>query len=417
MADILGAFAVRDDAASSNTTAGAGTATPTFTKDPGPVVIAAIWSMFAISSCFLILRVYCRAIRTRAMWWDDYLLIAGWVFLLASNATITELMRIGFGLTLDFKPESHTISTVSDDLNKFALALTKTSFAVTLLRVAQGWQKWLIWFLIGSMNLLLAINAITTWMAACDRVGIDHYNAVLPACWGVMDSVIVAMVANAYSAIVDFVLALLPWKIILSLQMKMHEKIGVAIAMSLGLLYVANHNLSPVVDHTDTLPRAGIVGIMKIVQITTITGGEDIPYRLSLLFIWGQAEPNATVIAASIPVLRVLFRDISRTMYGNSGGRTANGYLRSDTHSKFNHNNTNVTTGETKLDDSSDKSILSPGKTKNSIVRTTSVAVNYDARRESDEEAGVFEMTDQLPIQRPYEGPFGGKTGEVGRAS
>jgi hypothetical protein len=121
------------------------------------------------------------------------------VFLLASNATITELMRLGFGLTLDFKPESHTISTVSDDLNKLALALTKTSFAVTLLRVAQGWQKWLIWFLIASMNLLLAVNAITTWMAACDRVGIDHYNAVLPGCWGVMDSVIVAMVANGMS--------------------------------------------------------------------------------------------------------------------------------------------------------------------------------------------------------------------------
>lgn len=40
----------------------------------------------------------------------------------------------------------------------------------------------------------------------------------------------------AYSAIVDFVLALLPWKIILSLQMQRHEKIGVAVAMSLGLL-------------------------------------------------------------------------------------------------------------------------------------------------------------------------------------
>jgi hypothetical protein len=104
-------------------------------------------------------------------------------------------------------------------------------------------------------------------------------------------------------------------------------------------------------------------------------------------------------------------------MYGNSGNRTANGYLRSDTHSKFNHNNTNITAGETKLDDSSDKSILFPPKTKNSIVRTMSVAVKYDARSHSDEEAGVFEMTDQLPIQRPYEGPFGGKNTEVGRAS
>lgn len=102
-------------------------------------------------------------------------------------------------------------------------------------------------------------------------------------------------------------------------------------------------------------------------------------------------------------------------MYGNSGNRAANGYLRSDTHSKF--NTTNITAGEGKMDDSSDKSILSPSKMKNSIVRTTSVAVNYDSRRDSDEEAGAFEMTDQLPIQRPYEGSFGAKPGEVGRAS
>ncbi|KAB5585686.1 hypothetical protein GE09DRAFT_1071591 [Coniochaeta sp. 2T2.1] len=386
---------------------------PVFTNDPGPVVTASIWSMFAISSCFLIARVYCRAIRARAMWWDDYLLIAGWVFLLASNALITELMRRGFGLTLDFKPESHTISTVSDDLNKFALGLTKTSFAVTLLRVAQGWQRWLIWFLIVTMNLLLSINAITTWMAACDRIGIDHYHAVLPgACWRTLDSVIMAMVANAYSAVVDFILALLPWKIILSLQMKMHEKIGVAIAMSLGLL-------------------AGIVGIMKIVAITTITGGADIPYRLSMLFIWGQAEPNATIVAASIPVLRVLFRDISRTMYGGGGGgghssggtrggTASGGYLRSDTHSKF--NTTNVTAGggdaDTKMDDSSDKSILYPSKTaKGAIVRTTSVAVQYDSRGRSDEEVGVYEMTDQLPIQRPYEVPYGPPRRDIGSAT
>jgi hypothetical protein len=103
---------------------------------------------------------------------------------------------MGFGTTLDFKPRMHTISTVSDDLNKVALGLTKTSFAMTLLRVATGWQRHLIWFLVISMNGLLAVNAITTWMAACDRIGLDHYEAVLPSCWRVEDSVIVAMVAN-----------------------------------------------------------------------------------------------------------------------------------------------------------------------------------------------------------------------------
>jgi len=34
----------------------------------------------------------------------------------------------------------------------------------------------------------------------------------------------------------DFVLALLPWKIIWNLQMKRKEKFGVALAMSMGIL-------------------------------------------------------------------------------------------------------------------------------------------------------------------------------------
>jgi hypothetical protein len=43
---------------------------------------------------------------------------------------------------------------------------------------------------------------------------------------------------TAYSGAQDFVLALLPWTIVWNLQMKRKEKLGVAFAMSLGILYV-----------------------------------------------------------------------------------------------------------------------------------------------------------------------------------
>ena len=36
----------------------------------------------------------------------------------------------------------------------------------------------------------------------------------------------------------DFTLALLPWKIVWNLQMKRREKVGVALAMSMGILFV-----------------------------------------------------------------------------------------------------------------------------------------------------------------------------------
>lgn len=40
----------------------------------------------------------------------------------------------------------------------------------------------------------------------------------------------------AWCAWVDFALALLPWKLIWNLQLRTREKIGVGIAMSLGVL-------------------------------------------------------------------------------------------------------------------------------------------------------------------------------------
>lgn len=41
-----------------------------------------------------------------------------------------------------------------------------------------------------------------------------------------------------YSAAFDLILAALPWKVIIGLQMKPYEKFGLGIAMSFGLLYV-----------------------------------------------------------------------------------------------------------------------------------------------------------------------------------
>lgn len=43
-------------------------------------------------------------------------------------------------------------------------------------------------------------------------------------------------IAAGYSGVMDLVLAILPWNIIMSLQMKTKEKIGVALAMSMGVL-------------------------------------------------------------------------------------------------------------------------------------------------------------------------------------
>lgn len=62
--------------------------------DFGPQINFVIWFLTAVSSAFLALRVYCKFLRHRGLWWDDYLLIGSWV-----SAPIFKRCPISSGLT------------------------------------------------------------------------------------------------------------------------------------------------------------------------------------------------------------------------------------------------------------------------------------------------------------------------------
>ena len=46
----------------------------------GPEANAVAWSLLATSAVFLGLRLYCKHISRRNLWWDDRLLILAWVW-------------------------------------------------------------------------------------------------------------------------------------------------------------------------------------------------------------------------------------------------------------------------------------------------------------------------------------------------
>ncbi|KAL9948401.1 hypothetical protein D7B24_007165 [Verticillium nonalfalfae] len=344
-------------------------ATSTHHGNAETVVNAAIWPMLAVSTIFLGLRIYCKAIRVRWMVWvDDYLLLAGWAFLVVSSGLLSRLVHLGFGKTLIMTPTMSTVLYCADNTHKLALALTKTSFAVTLLRIATGWQIYLIWFLVVSMNIQFLVHIILTWRAICPRVPGDTTPHLPGTCWEAHEAITLGIFGGFYSALSDFVLALLPWKIVMGLQMRKHEKIGVAVAMSIGVL-------------------AGVMGIMKgsySVLIIKFTNVEDYTWKLAVFWIWAEAEPNATIIAASIPVLRVLVRNV-RSGRGPSAYPSGQ-YIKSDTLSKFQAPSNAVNTVDddgfalSKGDASSDRSILPRElEQKAGITRTREVTVEYDS--------------------------------------
>ena len=51
----------------------------------GPRLNTSVWVLFSLSSIFLSLRVYCKYLGRRGLWWDDWILIVSWV----SNGSLT----------------------------------------------------------------------------------------------------------------------------------------------------------------------------------------------------------------------------------------------------------------------------------------------------------------------------------------
>lgn len=124
----------------------------------------------------------------------------------------------------------------------------------------------------------------------------------------------------------------------------------------------------------------------------------SVAYDIVLFWIFLMAEPNATIIAASIPSLRGLVRDVRNKSTNQYNSPGAAGYLRSTT-SKFQMHTMpggarrggSDPTDHGANDGDSDKSILGHPKGHEGIERTTEVRVEYDLESRQSGQDG-YEM-------------------------
>ncbi|KAI8276988.1 hypothetical protein K4K60_007309 [Colletotrichum sp. SAR11_57] len=89
--------------------------------------------------------------------------------------------------------------------------------------------------------------------------------------------------ASSWSAFLDFYLAIYPAVVLWRLQMSMKKKIGLTIALGMGVI-------------------SGCVGIVKTTGIPTFLS-EDVSYELCEPLYWTSIEGNLIIIAACIPIL------------------------------------------------------------------------------------------------------------------
>jgi len=130
----------------------------------GPRLVITIWFLIALATAFLALRLYCKLSRHSGLWWDDHILIGAWVCITIETALLTYATTLGYGKHLwdldmtDMEGAKKTFMAinVAGTLSITAAIWSKTSFAITLLKLTHGWLKATIWIIIISMNVAVS---------------------------------------------------------------------------------------------------------------------------------------------------------------------------------------------------------------------------------------------------------------------
>ncbi|KAF2020351.1 hypothetical protein BU24DRAFT_360763 [Aaosphaeria arxii CBS 175.79] len=258
--------------------------------DPSKELNAGLWTLFAGATVFLALRFWIKIRFRHGLWYDDHILLVSWIILAANNAIISAEYATGY-VTDKWDDRMHILINISSCGTLLGQALTKTAFAVTLLKLTKEWYKWILWFCIGTMNLYMVVKIIFQWAKVCEKPSYDVWYR-LDFCLGWQFREDFKEGGNIYNIVMDFVFATFPWIITWNLDMRRVEKIGLCVTMSLGM----------------------IVAIVAAVR----TGWKDQTNVKDEMYFWRNAHSNVwysseivgTIIVQCIPVLRPLLRDM-----------------------------------------------------------------------------------------------------------
>ncbi|KAF2175453.1 hypothetical protein K469DRAFT_680029 [Zopfia rhizophila CBS 207.26] len=348
----------------------------------GPKIIVSLWVMTVVPLFFMLPRFRVKRRYSKLVGWDDYLLALSWVFILIY--TVLTHVSVGYGIgkhLVDTDPvkivDGIKFMYLGEIFALFAMPTSKTSFCVTLLRLtATQWHKWFIWFIIITINLTLWLCAILT-LAQCSPVE-KLWNIALPGtCWDNRIVINYSIFVGVWSCLMDLLLTVVPWLTIWNLQMNKREKVGVIVTMSLGCL-------------------AGVTCAVKTSYLPSVGTWQDFTFNTAEVLIWGLSESAITIVAASIPFLRVLVREASSK--GGSGP-----YHHSDTTQSAQTNRTNSLSCKSRPNgygnperkngyEGSDKSILGePEEYLGAIVKTNEVRIEYAEGSDEENRGGMYE--------------------------
>ncbi|KAL7810765.1 hypothetical protein V8C44DRAFT_113269 [Trichoderma aethiopicum] len=351
-------------------------------EDYGVVANPVNWSLTALSTFIVILRLVCRACFARGRYGrlglDDAITLACLVILIASS--VCSSIGIGYGLgrrerTLGPEQLKQAIkwNAIINAVVIWSFSLPKFAIIAILKRILNYGAKTMAAFLamaVVSQGGILAVSV--WWFAQCRPVAHQWDPDVEGTCASVGIMTKLAFATTAYSAFLDLFFAFYPIPFIMKLNMPLKNRLAVCFALGLSAM-------------------ASIVSIYKLSVFTEAFNSmaEDRTYSVPYLDIFGVAEGALLIIGASLPTLGPLFRLLK--------GKVTS-YASSNTRSGDRSQNNNPST----LTSSSRRHKRGDGTSKNNhqINNSSCAAVDYEDEEEGVSTTGLHSQSsiDDIPL-------------------
>lgn len=155
--------------------------------------------------------------------------IAAWGFQLIGNGLSAAAPSWGFNI---HNSAAHGWTLIFGSLTFWylSMALAKTAFAATMLRLASGRVKVVMWLLVLVVWAFATTLTIVTWLDICEQ----RVDASLSSTCAPLVTIIWIHTGNAIATVVvDVALASMPWQVLSKVYVPKKEKWGVACSMSL----------------------------------------------------------------------------------------------------------------------------------------------------------------------------------------
>lgn len=232
----------------------------------------------------------------------------------------------------------------------------------------------LLWFIFWESLVVNAITLILVFVQCKDVQSLWDPAGHPPVCWSPKVQEYTGFVQGALNSATDLALTILPATIFWTLQINMRLKLGLGFLLSLSIF-------------------AFIACIIKTVLLQSLGEREDFTFNTVPFFTWVIAEITLVNIAASVPLIRPLFKRPS-THAGNTSYEMNNRYALTNKGSRL--RSRDVESGKHSIDNTSEENILPiEGVTvarggsgvevdKNGIMLSTSYVVSYNENGKKD---------------------------------